>query len=117
MTKFIYITLISVVLFIPVFAFAELVVEFPNPLSAENFEELLDVLINWLLVITAPIVVLIIVFAGFQYMMGTFSTTLEKQTSPESIRNAKKMITYALLGYAIILLSKVFLGIITGLFG
>ena len=104
-------------LFIPLFAFAQGVISLPNPLSVGNFEELIDIIIDWLLLITAPLVVLIIVYAGFVYMTGSFSPTLEKQNSPEAVRQAKKMIMYALLGYAIILLSKVFIGVITGLFG
>lgn len=106
-------TILLLIILAPLFAFAAVdepgVISLPNPLSVENFEELINVVINWLLVITLPIIVLLIVYAGFQYMFGG--------VNPELQRTSGKIVLYAVIGYAIILLSKVLLGVITGLFG
>ena len=104
--------LLAVVL-LPALAFAgeppPSVINLPNPLNMENFEDLIDAVVDWLLVITLPIVALIIVFAGAQYMFAG--------VNPEQQRKAKNIILYALIGYAIILLSKVLLAVVTGIFG
>lgn len=85
------------------------VISLPNPLSAGNFEDLIDAIVSWLLVIALPVVVLLIIFGGAQYMFAG--------VNPEQQRKAKNIILYALIGYAIILLSKVLLGVVTGIFG
>ena len=90
------------------FAVAPDVISLPNPINAENFEELIDAIVNWLLVIALPVVVLLIIFGGAQYMFAG--------VNPEQQRKAKNIILYALIGYAIILLSKVLLGVVTGIF-
>lgn len=111
--RFIFAIILIVFFTAPFFAFGAVpedagIISLPNPLSAENFEALLDNVINWLLVVSAPLVALLIVYAGFMYMLGG--------VSPEQQKKAKNIVMYALLGYSIILLSKVFLGVITGLF-
>lgn len=82
-------------------------ISFPNPLSLNNFQELLDAIINWLVIIATPIVVLMIIIAGFVYLTGGHS--------PESIRRARNIVIYTLIGYAIILFSKALGAIIGGL--
>lgn len=98
----------------PLFVFAQMAISLPNPLTSATFEELINTLVNWLLLLALPIVVLVIVFAGFTIIVGPLSPTMEKQSSPEAMRAAKRMIMYALLGYAIIILAKVLTAVVTG---
>lgn len=108
MKKLIPTILILSILLLPSLAFAQSVISLPNPLAAGTFEDLIDTIINWLLVITAPIVGLLIVYAGFQYIFAGLS--------PEKQKESVNIIKYALLGYGIILLSKVLIAVVTGLF-
>ena len=107
-----FVILLSMVL-MPVVVFAQVdepsVISLANPLSAGSFEDLIDAVVSWLLVIALPVVVLLIIFGGAQYMFAG--------VNPEQQRKAKNIILYALIGYAIILLSKVLLGVVTGIFG
>jgi len=108
---FMYLALCAL-LFLPFF-FAEAaepaVISLPNPLTSETFEELINVIINWLLVITGPIVALLIVFAGAQIAFSGGSA--------EQVKKARDMIIYALVGYTVIIVAKVLVGVIKGLFG
>lgn len=110
MTKVYSSLLAFIFILLPSFAFAakEAVISLKNPLNAETFEQLLDAVINWLLILALPIVVLLIVFAGVQFMLGG--------VSPEQRKNSLNMIKYALLGYTVILLSRAILGIIQAIF-
>ena len=84
------------------------IVSLPNPLSVDNFEDLIDAVINWLLIISLPIVIMLIVFAGFQYMVAG--------VSPDQAKQAINMVKYAVIGYAVMLLAKVLVGVVTGVF-
>jgi len=105
--KFIFIIFILSVLLLPSVALAE-IISLPNPLSVDNFSDLIDAVINWLLIISLPIVILLIVFAGFQYMVSG--------VSPDAQKQAISMVKYAVIGYAIMLLAKVLVGVVTGIF-
>lgn len=70
----------------------------PNPLKATNFAELINRLTNWLLVIGAPILVLMIIIGAFQIMTGA--------GNPENITKGRHTITYAIIGYALLLISS-----------
>ena len=97
------------------FSGLNIAIVFRNPLDTENLADLIEVIIDWLVVMGAPVAVFLIIFAGAQYMFGYFSPVLEKQSSPEGLRAARKMIMYTLMGYAIILLSKMIFAVVTGL--
>jgi hypothetical protein len=79
-----------------------------NPLGSATFEELIAKLIDWLLVVTLPIIVLLILYAGFLFMISG--------VSPGQKKNAANIVTFALIGYAIMLLAKVLVGVVTGFF-
>ena len=79
-----------------------------NPLGSATFEELIAKLIDWLLVVTLPIIVLLILYAGFLFMISG--------VSPDQRKNAVNIVKYALIGYAIMLMAKVFVGVVTGFF-
>lgn len=109
MTK---ILLIALLIFLPLAAFAQSqpsVVSLPNPLASETFEELIDAVINWLLIVTLPIVSLLIVYAAFQIMIAG--------ANPKQREEAINIIKYALIGYGVILGSKIIVAIIQALFG
>lgn len=74
------------------------VIELPNPLKATNFAELINRLTNWLLVIGAPILVLMIIIGAFQIMTGA--------GNPENITKGRHTITWAIIGYALLLISS-----------
>ena len=85
------------------------VVSLPNPLGSESFDELIEVIINWLLIIALPIVTLVIVYAAFQIMVAG--------GNPKQREGAINMIKYALIGYGVILSSKIIAAVIKELFG
>ena len=105
--------LISLTLLIlPIAVFAQAppaVISLPNPLASQTFEELIEAVINWLLVITLPIVTLLIVYAAAQIMIAG--------ANPKQREEAINIIKYALLGYGVILSSKIIVAIIQTLFG
>ena len=113
MQKLIFIaSLVSVVslVMLPAFVFAQPSnLSLPNPLGTQSFEELLTAIINWILTITLPIVILLILYAGFQFMISG--------VSPDAKKNAANVAKFALIGYAIMLLARILIGVITGLFG
>ena len=113
MTKFILSLLLILIIF-PIFVLAQAPGDAPsslslqNPLGSATFEELIAKLIDWLLVVTLPIIVLLILYAGFLFMISG--------VSPDQRKNAVNIVKYALIGYAIMLLAKVLVGVVTGFF-
>lgn len=91
----------------PVFVYAQ-VLSLVNPLGTKSFEELIEAVLNWLLMITLPIIILLILYAAFQFMIAG--------VSPEQRKNAVNIVKYAIIGYAIMLLAKVLVGVIIGVF-
>lgn len=119
MKKFLFVLFVWGLLLSPVFVFVQAatstsatstlsVISLPNPLSSETLEQLIDVVINWLLVITLPIVIFLIVYAGAQILISGIA--------PKQREEAKNVIKYALIGYVIILLAKILVGVVKGLF-
>ena len=95
-------------LFVAFTASASSVISLPNPLTSKTFEELINTLINWLVVISLPIVTLLIVYAGVVFLVSG--------VSPDQQRQAKNIIIYALVGLAIIILAKALAAVVTGVF-
>jgi len=85
------------------------VITLPNPLQAKTFQELIQRIVNWLLVIGAPILVLMIIIGAFQIMTGA--------GNPEKITMGRRTITYAVFGYALLLISNGIILIIKQLLG
>ena len=88
------------------FAVPPSVTEFPNPLKSTTFGELVDAVIAWLVVISTPIIVLLIVIAGLVFMFSG--------ANPNQQKTARNIILYSLIGYAIILLARVLMAVVTG---
>lgn len=84
-------------------------ISIPNPLKTRTFSELIDRIVNWLLIIGAPILALFIIIGAFQIMTSG--------GSPDKITTGRKTITYAVVGYALLLLSKSATLIINGILG
>lgn len=73
--------------------------ELPNPLgNVSTFAEIIDRVTGYLIIIAAPIVALMILFAGFKILTAG--------DNPENLKSAKQMILWTVVGYAIILISK-----------
>ena len=73
-------------------------IKIPNPLKTTSFTKLIDRLVNWLLVIGTPILVLMIIIGAFQIMTGA--------GNPEQITKGRQTVTWAIVGYALLILSK-----------
>ena len=71
---------------------------FCNPLQACDFQELVDKIMNFIFLIAVVAVPLIIIIGAFQL--------LTSGGDPKKIGAGKNMITYALIGLAIILLAR-----------
>lgn len=69
-----------------------------NPLGGKSFVAIINNILNYLIYISIPILALMILIGGFQILTA--------KGSPEKINSGKKTITYAIIGFAIILLSK-----------
>ena len=71
--------------------------EICNPLGVNTFIELLEKILKWIVIVSAPVAAIMIIVGGIKYMSSG-----GKQ---DKLEEAKKTITWALVGYAIILLS------------
>ena len=78
----------------------------PSPLSSTTLSGLLGTIIDYLLLLSTSLLVLLIVFSGFTYMFGGPRPALKVLSI--------KTLNYALLGYIIILLAKVALAVVVG---
>ncbi|OGZ60886.1 MAG: hypothetical protein A2932_00825 [Candidatus Spechtbacteria bacterium RIFCSPLOWO2_01_FULL_46_10] len=76
----------------------------PNPLTADTLQELLDRLLTLLLIFSTPILVLLIAWAGFNYIVGG--------ASPERRQSALNIVKYAVVGYIIIIGARVLVSIL-----
>lgn len=68
-----------------------------NPLKANSFTELLENIINWVAGIASTVAVLMIVIAGFQYMVSGGDES--------KVKSATSTIKWSLIGLVIILMS------------
>src|SRR3989338_4013 len=77
------------------------------PLVITNISDLLNTFITFILFIATPILALLIIYSGVTLMVSG--------SSPQNKLNAMRILQYGIIGYGIILLSKVLLGVITGI--
>ena len=73
---------------------------FSNPLRAENINELIVVIMHWLRIIVLPIAVIVIVISGIMMMYAG--------KDPGKFQTGKKMLTWAVVGLAVILIGEGF---------
>lgn len=69
-----------------------------NPLGTTNVAELLDRIVNYLIVIASPIVAIMVIIGAFQMLFAA--------GDPEKFKKGQKTIIFAVVGFAIILISK-----------
>lgn len=79
-----------------------------NPLTAQNFIDLLNTIIDGLIRLAIPITVIIIIWAGVLYIISAGS---------DRTKTATKALTYAVLGFGIILISSGIIAIIQDFLG
>jgi len=84
--------------------------EICNPLGVDTFTELLAKILKWFTIVSAPIAAIMIIVGGFQYITSSGDQS--------KVKKAKDTITWAVVGWVIILLAwsivlviKNFLGI------
>lgn len=73
-------------------------IQLQNPLGFTNISAVIDNIAGYLILVAAPIAVLMVLFAAFQIMSAG--------GSEEKVLKGKKTILYAVVGFAIILISK-----------
>lgn len=76
------------------------------PLNCTSLTDCLDAFITFILVISTPLLILLIVYAAVVIMIGG--------ASPSMRATAINTVRFALIGYIIMLLAKIILGVITG---
>jgi hypothetical protein len=69
--------------------------EFNNPLAFKDITEMIMAIVNVVIVISTPIVVFFLIYAGFKYVTA--------QGNPEKIQEASKALLYGVIGGVIIL--------------
>ncbi len=78
-----------------------------NPLKFESIQDFIVAVLNVIIVIATPIIVIFIIFAGFQYVTA--------QGKPEAIKKATQSLTYAIIGGVLIIGAVAIAEIIKGL--
>jgi hypothetical protein len=107
----IYLTLAILLLPLSASATNQFTLEFPNPLGcdSEGLFCLAEVLINALYAISIPLTIIMVIWAGFQFLTAG--------GNEEKISAARKTILYAAIGFGVIILSGAFSSIIQDLLG
>ena len=80
-----------------------------NPLTACDFTELIEVIINFVFSVALAIVPIMIIVGGFYFVTSG--------GDPNRIQTAKKIILYTLVGFGIILLAKGLIIVLKQIFG
>jgi hypothetical protein len=73
-------------------------VELINPLGTTNIIQIINNVLNYLIYISVPILAIMILVGGFQILTA--------RDNPEKIQSGRKTLMYAVIGFAIILISK-----------
>ena len=72
--------------------------ELKNPLGTKNIIQIINNVLNYLIYISVPILAIMILVGGFQILTA--------RDNPEKITKGKTTITYAVIGFVIVLISK-----------
>ncbi len=80
----------------------------PNPFDADTLPEIIDNLIGLIFAASIVLVALMVIVAGFLFVTAA--------GNPEKVAQAKKIITWALVGLFIVLLSKGISSLVNSLF-
>lgn len=80
-----------------------------NPLKADSFKEIIDTLINFITILAVAIAPIFIIYAGYLFMTSG--------GEPTKLKTAKNVITYVVIGLAILFLSKALISVIINVIG
>lgn len=69
-----------------------------NPLKVQTVRELIDLILNYLLVIAIPLSTIVIIYAAMLFMISG--------GDPKRVDTARKTLFYAVIGIAILLIAK-----------
>jgi len=69
-----------------------------NPLSADSLPAIVDNIVDFLLALAGPIAILMLVYAGYLFVVGG--------TNENNIKKAKQIILWSVVGIAVLVLSK-----------
>ena len=97
---------IALVGFLLAFPLGSLAITIDNPLGAESLEELIERIINAAFTIGIVVFPLMILWGAWTYMTST--------GDPQKIETGKKILTWAIVGLGLILLSRAIIGIVKG---
>lgn len=90
-----------------VLAQANPVYEIPNPFGVKTLEEVVQKIATWLLAVMTPVAVIMILYAAFLFMTSA--------GNEEKIKTAKRTLTWALVGLAIMIIGGGFVYLIQNL--
>lgn len=87
------------IIFFALFAFGAkaATIDFPNPTTISNISEVVVSIVNWLLGITGALAILFLVYGGVVYVTSW--------GDDKNMEQGKKIVTYAVLGLFIVLVS------------
>jgi hypothetical protein len=74
------------------------ILELVNPLGSRNIIDIINNILNYLIYISVPILALMILWGGFQILMA--------RDNLEQVKRGRQTIQWAVIGFAIILISK-----------
>lgn len=83
--------------------------ELPNPVASNTFEGLIAGIAKWFYYIMVPLASIVILYAAFLF--------LTSGGDEEKVKTAKRAITYAVVGIAIVLIGAGFITLIKSLLG
>src|SRR3989344_3918347 len=78
--------------------------EFKNPLAAEDFQELIDALLSWIFWLSIPIAVIMIIYSGIQILLSG--------GDPTKVTKGKKILLWVVVGLAAIFIGRGFIALI-----
>lgn len=81
----------------------------PNPLKATSFKGIVDTLINFITILAVAIAPIFIIYAGFLFMTSG--------GDPTKTKTAKNVITYVVIGLAILFLAKGLIAVLKEVIG
>lgn len=84
------------------------VIEIPNPLKYDTFQELINAVINFLFMIALGIAPIMIIIAGFYFITAA--------GDPAKITIAKNIILYTLIGLLIVFLARGLIALFQSIF-
>lgn len=102
-------TLLFLIVFLFCFGFALAQEEtlIPNPIPHQNFEELVNAVLDWILNIALVLMPLLLVWGGVTFITAA--------GDPSKVKQAQNIILYTVIGFAVVLLSKSLIGVLQNL--